>query len=182
MTAPHRKDINVLVSGMRLFPYVQYADATDPPGEGRRSGWWNLVGTAQATGVMSPLDDRLHASDEEHKINAGLARAPSIDILRTMRPQAAIFPHEDRAVLYTHRSQQEDRRIYCISQCIRHGGLIERGHTIFAERADEPDGTLRLVSLRASYMQTSWLANTKKFGHCRQRTNPLNICEADPSS
>ncbi|MBP0593263.1 molybdopterin-dependent oxidoreductase [Paraburkholderia sp. LEh10] len=178
-----RKDINMLVSGMQSVPYVQYTDAIEPPAEGRRSGWWILARIAQATGVMSPLDDHPDASDGEHEINAVLAaRALSIDILRTMPSQTATFPQEDRAVLYERCLQHEDRKIDCFPDAFVTEGLIERCHAIFAERVDEPDGTLRLISLRTPYMQNSWLVNTKRFRQGRQRTNPLNICEVDASS
>lgn len=178
-----RKDINMLMSGLQSVPYVQFTEAMEPPAQGRRSAWWIQARITQAMGLPSPLDDNPESSDGEHGINAVLAmRELSIERLRKMPSQTVTFPQDDRAMLYERCLQHEDRKIDCFPAAFVSSGLIERCHSIFAERAGEPDDTLRLISLRTRYMQNSWLANTPKFRHGRQSINPLNICEADAAA
>jgi len=177
-----RKDINLLASGMQSVPYVQYTDEVEQPAAGRRSGWWILARIAQEMGVPSPLDDNPDLRDGAHEIDAMLAmRGLSIDALRAMPEQTMTFEQEDFAVLFERCLQHEDRKIDCFPTAFTEAGLIARCHAIFVERLQEPDGTLRLISLRTPYMQNSWLANVERFRQGRQSINPLNICEEDAS-
>jgi anaerobic selenocysteine-containing dehydrogenase len=175
-----RMDINIHGSGMQPLPYVQYADAVEPPAFGRRNGWWIVARLTQAMGLSSPLDANPNLTDGDELINGMLApRGLSIDKLRSLPHHTVIFAQERRDTLFVKCLQHVDKKLDCCPPSFARAGLFERCDSIFAELLQEPANVLKLISLRTTYMQNSWLTNTDKFRRGKHCINPLHMSEVD---
>jgi formate dehydrogenase len=85
-----RMDINIHGNAMQPIPYVQYADAIEPPAFGRRNAWWIIQRLSQAMGLPSPLDDEPNAMDGVALIEGMLAaKGLSIEQMRQKPNQTA---------------------------------------------------------------------------------------------
>jgi formate dehydrogenase len=175
-----RPDINLLPNGMQMIPYVQYTDAIDAPAAGRRPESWILSEILQTMGLPSPLDANPDELDGSSSIAGMLSvRQLSIEIMRGASNQTVTFPQEPRNVVFDRCLQHPDRKIDCYPDSFERAGLFERCESIFEEMLSEPPDVLRLITLRTTHMQNSWLANSKRFRQGRQRLNPLHICDED---
>lgn len=176
-----RMDVNFFgAMGLQPIPYVQYADALEPPAYGRKSGWWIISRIAQAMGVPSALDALPDHEDGTALIDGLLSiRGLSIEKMRTLPHQTAMIEQEDYAVLFERCLQYPDKRIDCCPPAFVEAGLFERCDEIFAELQAEAADSLKLISLRTTHMHNSWFANADKFRRGKERINPLHMTESD---
>ncbi|WP_020108078.1 molybdopterin-dependent oxidoreductase [Nocardia sp. 348MFTsu5.1] len=179
-----RSDINLTPSsGMQPKPYVSYTEAVVEPMHERRDGWWILARIAQEMGVSSSLDTHPDATDPTFLFDAALApKGLSVDELREQPFNTAMLAEAERDSLYEQCLQHPDHLIDCLPAALTDDGLIDRCVAIFDSMSAEPEGTLKMISLRTKYMQNSSLVNVPKFRRGRNRDNPLHMCEHDAAS
>ena len=177
-----REDINYfLAMGYQpQTPYVQYSDAMDTPAPGRRHDWWIVSRIAQEMGLASILDDPDSAQDGFAPVNALLAASNlSIDKLRTMPRQTAVFEQSSKDAVFERNLVREDGKVDCCPSNFSEAGLFERCSEIFGELVNEPEGVLKLISLRTNHMHNSWLVNSRKIRQDAVAENPLYISSMD---
>lgn len=176
-----RKDINLVgCSGFQVTPFVQYTDAIETPIEERRDAAWIAARLLQHIGLPSVLDDPLVSDVQAHLIDTTLAyKDLSIAKLKAEPWQTIVLPLENPADIYKNCLVHPDKRIDCCPPAFVEAGLFERCDAIFEEMEQEPEDTLKLISLRIPYMQNSWMTNVTKFRRGKEAINPLHMCEQD---
>ncbi len=174
-----RADINFFTDGYQTIPHVQYTDPVVEPKAGRRDDWWILSSLAERMGLKPSKPD----DDGFDIINRALSNAGlSVEAVKDLPHHTHLFGETDRGDVFEKCVQTEDKKLHCYPAEFEEAGLIERCAQIFQELEEEPEGRLKLISLRTPYMHNSWLANVQKFRRGTQSANPLNICSSDASS
>ena len=167
------------VLGTQLTPHVQYTEAMEQPTAERRIDWWIVSRLLQAMGLPSGLDEPDHRSGfkaiDEMLSNRGL----SVEQLRKMPHQTAFVPEAPKATLFDRCLVHEDGKIDCYPEIFVRSGLHDRCEEIFEQLRCEPAHTLKLISMRTTYMHNSWMANAPSLrrGHLsdnRLRMSPLD--------
>ena len=69
--------------------------------------------------------------------------------------------------------------MHCFPEEFVESGLFERCERILEELDKEPEGTLKMITMRTLYMHNTWYANMKKFRRGAQSINPLHIRPED---
>ncbi|WP_020108053.1 molybdopterin-dependent oxidoreductase [Nocardia sp. 348MFTsu5.1] len=176
-----RPDINLTAaSGMQPTPHVIYSEAVVEPMYERRHGWWILSRIAQEMGLTSHFDTQPDDADATFMFDAVLANTGlSVDQLKASPMNTAMLRDRGKDSLFEQCLQHPDHLVDCCPPAFTEDGLIERCTEIFDEMSREPEGTLKLISLRTKYMQNSALVNAPKFRRGRNRDNPLHMSEED---
>lgn len=175
-----RHDINLIGSGLQQRPNVKYTEAMVAPAFERREEWWILLNILKAAGFATPLDDNPCFDWGRAAIEKALANQNlSIEKLCAMPSGTALLDPLPYDAVFEKCLQHPDRKIDCFPEKFVSAGLFDRFDRIFAELAAEPEGTLKLISLRTPYMNNSWFANAPKFRKDKERDNPLHMAPAD---
>lgn len=170
-----RADINFIALGVQTNPHVQYTDAVVQPKYERKHDYRIMLDIIKAMGRF-PGDD----PDGWGIINKILgARGLSIDQLKNAPNQMQYLEDEPFDQLYQSALQHPDKKVHCCPEIFEEFGLFKRCEDIFQELDKEPEGTLKMISMRTSYMHNTWYANVKKLRRGAQSVNPLHICSAD---
>lgn len=175
-----RPDINLIGSGLQQRPNVKYTEAMVAPAFERREEWWILSRILQAAGLQSPLDDDPDLDWGAQAINQVLAnQGLSIDALREMPSGTALLEPLPYDAVFEKCLQHPDKKIDCYPARFVSAGLFDRFERIFDELSAEPEGSLKLISLRTPYMNNSWFSNAPSFRKGKERDNPLHMNQAD---
>jgi anaerobic selenocysteine-containing dehydrogenase len=175
-----RSDINLVGSGMQQRPNVKYTEAMVAPAYERRADWWILSRILQAAGLGSPLDDNPELDWGKESIEKVVAqKGLSIDKLRSLPSGTALLEPQSYDAVFETCLQHPDKKIDCFPAKFVSAGLIERFERIFRELSEEPQHTLKLISLRTPYMNNSWFGNAPAFRKGKERENPLHISSMD---
>lgn len=173
-----RADVTAQGSGLQLMPYVQYADALEPPAAERRTDAWILSRLAMAVSGADAVAEGIR--DEEAIVGSTLATAGlSAEQLRASPHRTALLPAAPYDSLFELCLQHPDGKIDCCPDIFRTTGLLDRCAAIFEEVSKVPAEMLQLISLRTPYMHNSWMANVDRLRQGQQASNPLHISEAD---
>ncbi|MDJ0786897.1 MAG: molybdopterin-dependent oxidoreductase [Myxococcota bacterium] len=173
-----RADVNITGLGLQLRPYVQWADAVVEPRGERRPEWWILARLEQALGLKSVLD-----AGPEPDLTGRLAhmmgsRGIDFDTLRDT-PGGIVLDPLTPGRFYDDWIQTEDSRVDCFPKLFVDEGAIERCHHIAAELESEPEGALKLISLRTPDMHNSWYHNVERLKRPGRLANPLHVSPED---
>jgi anaerobic selenocysteine-containing dehydrogenase len=174
-----REDINHIANGVQPTPYIQIADRLVPPQHERRDDWWIIARIEQEMGLPSMLDDGEEAGDALVDMilsQAGLDR----EGLRALPHQTKLLPQPARDLLYDEMIAWPDKRVDCCPSLVE--GAFDRCEALFGELDAEPDGLLKMISLRTNYMHNSNLANMRSLKRGDKALNPLHIHPADAAA
>lgn len=170
-----RADINMIASGFQTIPHVQYTDAVVAPRYERKGDWEILLNIAKAMGIFDGDDPEGWGI-----VNQLLGmRDLTIEKLRALPHQTQLFeptPYDD---VYQKCLKHTDEKIHCYPPEFEEAGLLDRCESIFNELENEPEDSLKMISMRTPYMHNTWFANMKKFRRGSQSTNPLHMHSAD---
>jgi anaerobic selenocysteine-containing dehydrogenase len=174
-----REDVNTLIAGHQLEPYVQYTPAVVPPKGERRDDWWILSRLLQAMGKPSLLDDpqpKPFAAVEAMLQYSGL----SLDKLKGLPCQTAILTEADPEAIFQLGVQNDDGLIDCCPQFFSRGYISaeQRWQTLIAEPKDQ----LKLITRRTGLMINSWMNNLSVHKKSVHMTNPLWMNPQDAQS
>src|SRR6202011_1093182 len=174
-----REDVNTLVVGFQLEPYVQYTPAVVPAKGERRDDWWILSRLLQAMGKPSLLDDpqpKPFGPVEAMLQYSGL----SLDKLKQLPCQTAVLPEPDPEELFRFGVQNDDGLIDCCPQLFRRGyaSAEQRWQGLLAEPKDQ----LKLITRRTGLMINSWMNNLPVHKKSVHMTNPLWMNPRDAES
>jgi anaerobic selenocysteine-containing dehydrogenase len=170
-----RADINFLSQGMQPVPFAQYTDKVVEPKFERRGDWKIMLDIAKAMGVF-PGDD----PEGWGIINKILSMSDlSIEKLSKLPEQIHFFDKKPYDDLYHRCIKHQDGKVHCFPNEFEEAGLFERCESIFSELQDENEGTLKMISMRTTYMHNTWFANMKKFRRGSQSFNPLHMSSHD---
>jgi anaerobic selenocysteine-containing dehydrogenase len=174
-----REDVNTLVVGFQLEPYVQYTPAVVPAKGERRDDWWILSRLLQAIGKPSLLDD------PEPKpfgaVEAMLRHSRlSLDELKQLPCQTAVLPEVDPEDTFRFGVQNDDGLIDCCPELFRRGFASpeQRWHVLIGEPKDQ----LKLITRRTGLMINSWMNNLALLKKGVHMTNPLWMSPQDAES
>ena len=174
-----RADVSLFTNGFQTIPCIQYTDPVVEPKAERKNDWWILSSLAERMALKPTTTDNTGFGTIDQILKrAGL----SVDELKSLPHQTRLFEETDRGDLFSKCVQTEDKKLHCYPAEFEQAGLFERCDKIYRELEQEPDGILKLISLRTPYMHNSWLANVQKFRRGTQRDNPLNICTTDAAA
>lgn len=174
-----RADINFFANGAQLRPYVQYTDPIVPPKESRKNDWWIMARLAQEFGPSDLFEAEL-ANDGFATINQLLSvKELSTDTLNSLPQKTALIEQSPKISVYETALMHKDGKIDCCPTVFTEAGLFERCHTIFKELMAEPEGTLKLITMRTIHMHNGWLSNMPVFRKGTLRDNSLNISETE---
>ena len=172
-----RADLNVLMNGIQLQPYVQYTDAVVAPRAERRGEWWIHARLLHELGVASQPDASQDNSLEP--IEMVLAESElSIETLRNAECQTVVLPEIQGEWLYSRGVQHSDGKINCCPA--EFSEAIDAAADLFEELHD--DDRLKLITLRTNYMHNTWLHNAPKLKRGVHETNPLWMHPQDAGS
>lgn len=173
-----RADINLVSNGMQIEPYAQFTDAVVAPQYERRHDFSTLLDIAKRMGVY-PGDDQ----DGWAIINQILgASGLSIDTLKDLPHQMQKIEPAPYDALYQKCLKHEDGKVHCYPPEFEQAGLFDRCEAIFTELLNEPDETLKMISMRTPHMHNTWFANVQKFRRGAQSINPLHMSADDAKS
>ena len=176
-----RADVNIAGLGLQYQPYVQWSDPVVPPRAERREEWWILGKIEQAMGMRSVFDE-----SPEPELTTRLShmmRSRGIDFEEVREaPRGVVLEGLTPGRFYTEWIQTEDQRVDCCPPLFEAEGAIERCESIFAELAAEPDGQLKLITLRTVHMHNTWYQNVERLKRPGQRENPLCMNPEDAAS
>jgi anaerobic selenocysteine-containing dehydrogenase len=175
-----RQDINFIGNGLQQRPNVKYTEAMVEPAHDRRDDWWILSRILQEAGLDSPLNENPDVDWGTEAIEAMLAlKNLSIAKLREMPSGTALLGDKPYDTVFELCLQHPDKKIDCFPDKFVSAGLFDRCERIFEELSKEPEGTLKLISLRTPYMNNSWFSSVPKFRKGKERENPLHMSPAD---
>ncbi|WP_408587919.1 molybdopterin-dependent oxidoreductase [Novosphingobium sp.] len=175
-----RQDINFIGNGLQQTPNVKYTEAMVSPAHERREDWWILSKILQASGFPSPFDDNPEIDWGTEAIEKILANKNlSIEKLKAMPSGTALLEQIPYDAFFEIGLQHADGKIDCFPKKFISAGLFDRFEKIFADLSREPEGMLKLISLRTPYMNNSWFANAPKFRKGKERDNPLHMARRD---
>jgi anaerobic selenocysteine-containing dehydrogenase len=174
-----REDVNTLVVGFQLEPYVQYTPAVVPASGERRDDWWILSRLLQAMVRPSLLDDpepKPFAAVEAMLRHSDL----SLDKLKQLPCQTAILPEADPEDVFRFGVQNDDGLIDCCPWFFARGyaWAEQRWQALIAEPKDQ----LKLITRRTGLMVNSWLHNLAVHKKSVHMTNPLWMNPQDAES
>ena len=170
-----RADINFIALGAQTDPHIQYTDEVIQPKYERKHDYRIMLDLIKAMGRF-PSDD----PDGWGIINKILgARGLSIEQLKNSPHQMHYLEKEPFDQLYQSVLQHPDKKVHCYPEILEEFGLLQRCEEIFQELEKEPEGTLKMISMRTAYMHNTWYANVKKLRRGAQSVNPLHICSVD---
>lgn len=173
-------DINFMISGMQLKPYVQYAEALAPAAAERRNGWWFISRLLQLLGAASPLDAEPEQVDGHSVVDGILGmKGLTVDTLRAAANNTVELEQAAPESLFERCLAHPDGKIDCFPRQFVERGLFRRLEAQFDMLTDESPDLLKLISLRTRYMHNSWLTNLARFRHGPNAINPLHMAEAD---
>lgn len=167
-----REDINHIANGVQPTPYIQIADKLVEPQHERRDDWWIISRIEQELGLPTLLDNGEGAADamvETILAQAGLTR----ETLRALPHQTKLLPQPPRDLLYDEMIAWADKKVDCCPALIE--TAFDRCEQLFGELDAEPDGLLKMISLRTNYMHNSNLANMRSLKRGDKALNPLHI-------
>ena len=174
-----RADVNLFTNGYQTIPYIQYTDAIVKPKADRKDDWE----------ILSSIAERMELKQKtENDTGFGIIdrvlkrEGLSVQAVKESPQQTHLFGETDRGKVFEKCVQTEDKKLHCYPAEFEEAGLIDRCNQIFQELEQEPEGTLKLISLRTPYMHNSWLSNVQKFRRGTQTANPLNICSSDATA
>ncbi len=174
-----RTDISFFTNGLQSIPYIQYTDAVVEPKADRRDDWWILSSLAERMELKPPSQDETGYAIINRVLNrVGL----SVDAVKDAPQHTKLFDESNYSDVFEKCVQTEDKKIRCYPTEFEEAGLFDRCDQILQELEQEPEGILKLISLRTPYMHNSWLANVQKFRRGTQSANPLNICSSDAAA
>lgn len=174
-----RADINFIGNGMQGgIPYIHYTDAMEAPLEERKEDWWINDRLAQELGIPCLLDQS--DTDGFDTINAMLsASGLSIEKIKELPQQTAILPERPYEDFYETDVLHPDKKVECFPPAFVKAGLMERCAEMFVELENEPEGLLKLGSLRTNYMHNTWMSNVERLRKGSLERNPLHMCSED---
>lgn len=170
-----RADVNFIAGGTQTVPYIQYTDAVVEPKFERRPEWRIYLDIAKKMGLFPGNDP-----DGWGIVNKILGASKlSIDQLKDLPHQTHFFEPTPSDDVYQKVLNHPDKKVHCYPEIFEQKGLFERCEQIFNELKNEPANTLKMVSMRTTYMHNTWLSNVKKFRRGAQSTNSLHMCSQD---
>lgn len=170
-----RADVNFIAGGTQTVPYLQYTDAVVKPKYERQDDWRTLLDIAKAMDLF-PGDD----PDGWGIVNKIIGAAGlSIEKLKDLPHQTHFFEPTPADDVYQKVLKHADKKIHCYPDVFEKEGLIERCHGYFDDLLNEPANTLKMVSMRTTYMHNTWFSNVKKFRRGAQSVNGLHMCSQD---
>ncbi|MFK8021909.1 MAG: molybdopterin-dependent oxidoreductase [Pseudomonadales bacterium] len=174
-----RADINFIGDSMQGgIPHIHYTDAMETPIEERKEDWWINDRLAQELGIPCMLDQP--DTDGFDTVNAMLAKAGlSIDKLKELPQQTAILPESPFESFYETDVLHPDKKVECFPPAFVNAGLLERCAMMFRELENEPQGLLKLGSLRTNHMHNTWMSNVERLRKGSLERNPLYMCSED---
>ncbi|MDX8356399.1 molybdopterin-containing oxidoreductase family protein [Sphingopyxis terrae] len=173
-------DVNFMISGMQIKPYVQYAEELEPAAAERRNGWWFISRLLQLLGEPSPLDAEPNEVDGRSVVDGILSiKGLTVEKLRAGPSNTVELEQAAPGSVFERCLAHPDGKIDCFPQRFVDKGLFDRFEAQFAVLANEPPDVLKLISLRTRYMHNSWLTNLSRFRHGPNAINPLHMAEAD---
>ena len=173
-------DINFMISGMQIKPYVQYAEALEPPAADRRNGWWFISRLLQLMGEPSPLDAEPDCMDGDAVVEGILSlKELTVEKLRAMPSNTIELGQAAPESVFDRCLAHPDGKIDCFPQRYVDKGLFDRLAAHLADLENEPPGQLKLISLRTRYMHNSWLTNLPRLRRGANAVNPLHMTELD---
>ena len=174
-----REDVNTLIAGFQLEPYVQYTPAVVPAQGERRDDWWILSRLLQAMGRPSLLDDP--QPNPFAAVEAMLQYSDlSLDKLKQLPYQTAILPEADPEDVFRLGVQNDDGLIDCCPELFKRGyGSAERR---WKGLLAEPKDQLKLITRRTGLMINSWMHNLAVHKKGVHMTNPLWMNPQDAES
>jgi len=174
-----REDINFFANGIQLRPYVQYTDAVVAPKAERKDDWWIMANLAREMGTSELFNAELEGNGFATFNQLLAAKNLSIDKLRELPHQTALIEQSPKDQFYQKAILHKDGKIDCCPAVFSEANLFQRCEAIFQELENEPDDSLKLVSMRTIHMHNGWLSNVPMFRKGMLSDNPLNICEED---
>ncbi len=170
-----RDDLNIVNIGTSHQPFAQYTPAVVEAAGSRRPEWWIVHALLQAMGRPSLLDEA--TPDPWSKWRHMLARN-GIDLAALQGDEPVhVLPPPQPGTFYDDQVHTADGLVDCCPDVF--APALERCAAIFTELADEPAGTLKLITKRDKWMHNSWFANLDRMKRSGRDHNPLTIHPAD---
>lgn len=177
-----RPDINLCGLGMQHQPFVQYTQAVATPRDERREEWWILARIEQELGLRSALDGGVPTTAQLFgRMNHMLAHSGlSIESLAETERGTVVLPAAEPGRFYSDWLQTTDRKVDCCPALF--GDALLRAHTIFAELEAEPEGGLKMITLRTDRMHNSWYQNVEKLRRGKAARSVLHVHPEDAAA
>ena len=130
-------------------------------------------------GLPTIVDDGDNAADAMVDMMLGQVGLDR-EMLRAMPHQTLLLPQPRRDLLFEEMIAWKDKKVDCCPKLLETG--FDRCEEQFGELDAEPDGLLKMISLRTNYMHNSNLANMRTLKRGDKALNPLHIHPEDAAS